>query len=253
MKEGDFCALKAWKHFQAAKVSSTMQIALEASLQYPQQRLIITAQEQTAGRGRYNRTWVSPPGNFYGTFVIPYNSVHQSPLISYGIALAVLRAVRAYLAPEWAEKLALKWPNDILLAEHKIAGVLLDVHEQALLIGIGVNLKHFPPQTSYPATSLYHCAGMTIAPLDFLVHLVDEIDNVLAIFATQGFEPLRLAWLEHRSPQHQTMRITQFYRGIENSIQAEFIDLDHNGLLQVRNLQTQEIHEIAAGDIFFKK
>ena len=253
MKGTDFYALKAWKHCAMAKVPSTMQVALEAALRYPNEQLIITAQEQTAGRGRYNRTWASSPGNFYGTFVIPYQQVNQSPVISYGIALAVLQAVRSYLTPEAAKNLTLKWPNDLLLGGDKIAGILLDIHDGALLIGIGVNLKDFPANTSYPATSVYHFSGVSIAPLEFLQQLVNEVDHVLAVFASQGFEPLRLAWLEHRDVQHHSMRVTQFHQRLEKSIQAEFIELDRRGVLKVKNLQTQEIHEIAAGDVFFKK
>ena len=102
------------------------------------------AYEQTAGRGRRARPWVSPRGNFYGSLILhPVEPVDQVALRSFVAAVALRDAFVTLTGLPTA--FALKWPNDVLLNGGKVAGILLESVGQAqgvahLAVGMGVNL-----------------------------------------------------------------------------------------------------------------
>ncbi|MFZ2469026.1 MAG: biotin--[acetyl-CoA-carboxylase] ligase, partial [Parvibaculum sedimenti] len=121
----------------------------------------ITAERQTAGRGRRGREWVSPSGNFMGTLLLrPQANPRKAAELSFVAALAVHDAVDGLLSPALRPDLKLKWPNDLLHGGKKLAGILLESSGIAggelawLAIGIGINLAQYPEGVEYPATSL---------------------------------------------------------------------------------------------------
>lgn len=121
--------------------------------------LWIAARAQTGGRGRNGRIWTSKPGNFYGSYLFsPDIDVSGMAVLPYLVALAIRDSlIEAGLAPDQVQ---CKWPNDILVHEHKIAGVLIetslkpDARMEYIVIGVGVNLSHHPDDTLFPATHL---------------------------------------------------------------------------------------------------
>ena len=109
---------------------------------------VIAAREQTKGRGRAGRVWKSTPGNLAVTFHHPFEGSHQEAArLSFAVSLAV-RDVLKNLAPE--AEIRIKWPNDVLLNQRKVCGILLEnlggtqSYSLRLLIGIGVNLANHP-------------------------------------------------------------------------------------------------------------
>ena len=120
--------------------------------------LWVTARQQTAGRGRRGNAWISTPGNLHATLLV-YDPAapEDAPQLSFVAALAVFDAI-VDRATMLREKLALKWPNDILCGGAKLAGILIESEsveaELAVAIGIGVNCMHHPAETAYPATDL---------------------------------------------------------------------------------------------------
>ena len=131
----------------------------------------VIADEQTAGRGRRTRTWVSTPGEGL------YLSVLLRPPASANIALLSLLAAVAVaetLAQYNVAELDIKWPNDVLIGERKVCGILVEGASsgaQALrvIVGIGVNLnqEQFPPEISATATSLALHLGQAVEAADF--------------------------------------------------------------------------------------
>jgi BirA family biotin operon repressor/biotin-[acetyl-CoA-carboxylase] ligase len=119
---------------------------------------VVTAAEQTAGRGRQGRTWTAPPGKalLYSAILRPLDDRHL--LLPLAVPLAVCEAVEE-LAPEVECKI--KWPNDIWLDERKLAGVLIEAKPQDgwAVIGVGLNLTierdEFPPELRDTAISLF--------------------------------------------------------------------------------------------------
>jgi len=99
---------------------------------------IVLANEQTAGRGRFGRSWISPNGGLYATVICS-----ADPLLSLKAGLAVVRALRSV-----GIRAGLKWPNDVMVENLKIAGVLIETDGNHSLVGIGLNLTSAPLQTA---------------------------------------------------------------------------------------------------------
>jgi len=98
----------------------------------------VVADEQTAGRGRFGRTWISPRGGLYATVILP-----SDPLLPLKAGLALVRVLRS------ADVSAgIKWPNDVLVEDRKIAGVLIETTGNLSLVGIGLNLTSAPLDTA---------------------------------------------------------------------------------------------------------
>jgi BirA family biotin operon repressor/biotin-[acetyl-CoA-carboxylase] ligase len=154
--------------------------------------LWLWADEQTGGRGRLGRSWVSEPGNLYATFLFSLGAgLDVVAQVSFVAALAVHDTVTA-LRPELSPRI--KWPNDVLIDGAKFCGVLPEVVGSVpprIAIGCGVNVAHAPQGTPYPVTALG-----TGVPLE---SVLQELDSSLSIRLNiwdegRGFEAIRKDW-----------------------------------------------------------
>src|SRR6266853_2881802 len=146
------------QHVAHEVLGSTNAEALQLARQGEHGPLWITADRQTAGRGRRGRAWISPPGNLHASLLLTQPAAAEHwPQLSFVAALAIHDAVVA-VADHLKPLLAIKWPNDVLLAGAKFAGILIEgegkEEEGAVAIGIGVNCAAHPAGTDYPATDL---------------------------------------------------------------------------------------------------
>jgi len=91
---------------------------------------VVVADEQTAGQGRHGHSWLSPKGGLYCTFVL--RLPHPAPIVTLALGLAVAEAVEV--------PCDLRWPNDVMIEDRKLAGILTALHGDAVLVGIGINL-----------------------------------------------------------------------------------------------------------------
>src|SRR5262245_14857271 len=116
--------------------------------------LWVTAGRQSAGKGRRGRSWTSEPGNLFASLLLtePAPPEHWAEL-SLVAALAIHDAI-ADLAPAARSRLAIKWPNDLLLDGAKFAGILAEAEGTTVVVGIGLNCASHPADTDYPATNL---------------------------------------------------------------------------------------------------
>ena len=191
----------------------------------------ILAHRQTAARGRRGRAWVSPPGNFSATLLIrPDGGAPAFALRSFVAALALRDALVA--ATGRADLFALKWPNDVLLAERKLAGILLEASGGALAIGFGVNLAAAPGLSevepeAVPPVALAEATGVRIGAEAFLDLLAPSFARWEARLTRDGFAPLREAWLGHAARLGQP--ITARLPGCE--VSGAFETIDETGAL----------------------
>jgi len=122
---------------------------------------VILAERQTAGRGRFGRPWVSPKGGFYATYICPKLDL---PAIRFG--MAALRAL---------EKLGistqLKWPNDLLIGDRKLGGILIEEVRGLYLAGIGVNLEITP----LPSATSVSDHGQRIDELELHAYILEGL------------------------------------------------------------------------------
>ncbi len=209
----------------------------------------IIAAEQTAGRGRRARPWVSPPGNFHGTLAM---RVTEPPatvaLRSFAAALALRDALASLTGQPQA--FALKWPNDVLLNGRKLAGILLEAAGDLLAIGIGVNLIAAPPPEAVEPgavlpTSLLAETGLSLSPEQFLDALAPAYAAREATFRMNGFAPLRNDWLAHAARLGTRIRART---GLETR-EGIFETIDANGNLILR--QSDTTLAIPAAEVFF--
>lgn len=211
----------------------------------------IFATRQVAGRGRRGRAWRDPEGNFAASLVLrPDAAPERAALRSFVAALALHDALAA-LAP--GADLALKWPNDVLLAGGKLAGILLEGSSAGgrvahLVIGIGVNLAHAPPSDKADAVapvSLATVTGATVAPERLLVHLAAAYAQREAVFGAQGFAPIRAAWLARAA--RLGAQITA--RSTREEVSGRFETVDAQGHLVLTTDDGRRA--IPAADVFF--
>jgi BirA family biotin operon repressor/biotin-[acetyl-CoA-carboxylase] ligase len=212
--------------------------------------LWIAAGEQTAGRGRRGRHWVSPRGNLSATLLLdPGRPAGECAQLSFVAALAASDAVSA-LAP--GNSINVKWPNDVLAEGRKIAGILLESASSGgaapgwLVIGIGINLAAHPPDTEFPATSFPALGVMAPSPEDGLRHLAASFAKWYEVWRADGFAPIRDAWLARAAGLGTRIRA----RLQNGELSGVFEGIDMSGALLLREAQDR-VRTIAAGEVFF--
>jgi BirA family biotin operon repressor/biotin-[acetyl-CoA-carboxylase] ligase len=211
--------------------------------------LWVTARAQTAGRGRRGNAWISTPGNLYATLLV-YDpaSAANAPELSFVAALAVHDAILARAAA-FRDKLALKWPNDVLCGMQKLAGILIESEligaQLAVAIGIGVNCMHHPTETAYPATDLA-TAGAPVSAEDLFSTLSGAMARRLAQWDRGAdFAGIRADWIARATGLGGEMRVRLPGREFVGRGEA----LDEHGRLLLR-LSDGTLQTITAGDIF---
>lgn len=211
--------------------------------------LWLWAARQTAGRGRSGREWASPEGNLYATLLMPVvDDPARASLYSFVACLAVADTLDTLIGT--SERTKLKWPNDALLDERKVAGVLLESGltdgARWLSIGIGINLAHAPPQTRWPSISVSEATGaMAPTPEATLDILTRTMDARIAQFDGGGFDAIRTEWLARAARLGEVIEA----RLPAETITGRFDTLDDDGAML---LQTGTgACRIHAADVFF--
>lgn len=203
--------------------------------------LWLRARRQSAGRGRQGRDWVSPAGNFHASTL-----VRLRPTDPPAATLALVAAVALHEAVSlFCAGAVLKWPNDLLLDGAKLSGVLLERADDAVVIGIGVNLAHHPDLAERPTTSLA-AHGVQVAPDAFLDVLSETFARWLARWRGEGVTSVRARWLEWAHPigTGLTARLPD-----GPTVEGLFDGLDPDGALTLR-LASGERRVIHAADVF---
>ena len=210
--------------------------------------LWILAGEQTAGVGRRGRAWSSQQGNFSATLLMKVSEeLNTIALRSFVASLALYDALVS--ATKTPERFSLKWPNDVLCDERKLAGILLETCGNGpshLCIGIGVNLARAPEaakvnDNSTPPVSL----DGAIAPSQFLDTLAPCFALREQQFLNDGFVSIRRDWLAQAARLGETITA----RTPKSETVGKFLTVDEQGAVVLEAGQTT--HTITAADIFF--
>lgn len=210
----------------------------------------IFARRQTAARGRRGRRWLHPKGNFAATYVSrPGCTPSEAALRSFMAANALFETLALYVD---RDALALKWPNDVLLNEGKIAGILLESSGSGrfidwLAVGIGVNLIETPPDDGgdFRPVSLLGEGGERVVPDVFLDALATNYATEEALIAKMGFAPIRESWLRKAARLGEVITA----RTAHGEVTGTFETVDPNGGLVLGTPKGHEI--IAAADVYF--
>lgn len=203
----------------------------------------IAAAEQTNGKGRLGRHWVSKPGNLYASLIWPSDmELRRLASLSLVAGLAVRDAV--ILAGVTAP-VQLKWPNDVLVGGCKVSGVLIETMARAgshtVIVGCGINLLHHPADTRWPATNLSAC-GIMIEPREMLENLRSTMHTRLKQWADgTGTASIHDDWM--RAALGRGGRIS-----VEGGKQGVFTGLSDDGALEL-TLDDGSLWTHHAGDV----
>jgi len=203
----------------------------------------LIADRQTAGRGRAGRSWSDGHGNFMGSTVAHVRAGDPpAPTLSLVAGVALHRTICAVTRA--LPGLQLKWPNDVLVDGAKLAGILLERHGDAVVVGIGFNLAQAPAVGDRPTIALA-TLGHGIARDDFARSLADEWREALALWHEQGWAALREDWLARAHPRGTLLSVHDRDAGL---IIGAFAGLDRDGVALLR-LADGEQRAIHAGDM----
>ena len=235
---------------------STNDEAARAARQGEEGGLWIVAREQRAGRGRHGRVWTSPPGNLYASLLLidPCEPA-AAPQLGFVAGVALHEAVEAETGL-CAPRLALKWPNDLLLDGAKIAGLLVEGHRGpdgsfAVVIGFGVNVAAAPDNTAYPAKALRDVTRDLAADLLFAA-LSRSFARQFEVWrrARQDpvgdpFDSVRSRWIARAAGLGDKVSV----RLPAGERRGSFLGLDEAGRLRLQTEAGTEL--IDAGDLYF--
>lgn len=232
------------------EVDSTSTMAKRLCAADAEHGTLVWARQQTAGRGRLGRTWISPPGNLYVSLILrPDADAARATGLTFATAVAVAEAVEALLPGEAAVRC--KWPNDVMVGDRKIAGILLESATtpgglvEWVVIGIGLNVASHPPdsETMYPATSLREAGAAEVSVEEALPVLCRGLDRRLRCWVNEGFAPIRAAWLDRAHGLGAPVAI----RCGEGTLRGVFRGLDQDGALILD--QGGALSRVTAGDV----
>jgi BirA family biotin operon repressor/biotin-[acetyl-CoA-carboxylase] ligase len=244
---------KTIHYFQT--LDSTNSKAYQLALNGAEEGEVVVSESQEKGRGRLGRQWFSPPYlNLYLSVILrPKISPHQASLNTLMAAVATADAIKKFsgLRP------LIKWPNDILLRDRKVAGLLNEIHSETdrihfVILGIGVNLnmdeKMFSKEIRTVATSLKIEMGQTVSRKAFLQFFLQELERWYSIFLEKGSAIILKAWRDRAHIKGRQVKVTSFGK----TVAGIAIDVDSDGAL-ILETEDGKRKRVVAGDIEYKE
>jgi BirA family biotin operon repressor/biotin-[acetyl-CoA-carboxylase] ligase len=209
---------------------------------------VVWAKKQSEGKGRMGRNWVSSEGNLFMSLLLqPDKPIKEFNQLSFVAAVSAIEAIRQLL-PE-GQTLQCKWPNDILLNDRKIGGILLESFqvngESWVVVGIGVNIESFPPRTEFPATCLKDAGVELVSAKIVLSRLIHHFIETYNQWNLKGFMPVRKAWMEHAWNIGKPVKA----RWPDGEAQGIAEGIDRDGSFIIRDDDGERTH-VHAADIF---
>jgi len=210
-----------------------------------QDGLVVLAHQQTRGRGRRGREWVSPPGNLHCSLILDVSLRRaQAAQLGFVAAVALVDALRMLLP---TPTFSCKWPNDVLANTRKVAGMLLEADgPQWLVLGLGVDVAQSPPadMIERPATSLNELgyAGDVRAVLD---GFYQQMMPLVGQWRQSGFAGIRDAWKDRAYGIGGPIKV----RLDQETFDGLFVDLDSDGAMLVTDNKGND-RKVLAGDVF---
>lgn len=216
------------------EVESTNKLAFKLIRENQAQNyFIITADSQTKGRGRHDRSWISPIGNLYLSLILQFENSNRITDYSFLTACVIGDTLRSYNI-----ETKYKWPNDIILNDKKLAGILLQFEKinnvYNLVIGIGLNLVSSPP---YAAS----IADYKISKKDFLQRFTEIFSTHQQEYKKFGFVTIREEWKKYSYKLGAEIKLSNNMVGI-------FSDIDGDGNLLLLD-NKNKIHQILVDEI----
>ena len=227
------------------KVSSTNDVLAEIA-QKGSDIQMVSAAIQTEGRGRRENSWHSPNGGLWISVLIPdIIPPTEMTMLNISCGLACVRACERLMRNMGHGKTLplLRWPNDVMLDERKLGGMLIEVKSQGAMrktyvlgIGINVNQKGFPDDLRGIAISLYQVLGRRVSRMKFLFLLLKELEQMIEYIKKKGTEGLLFDWQQHSYELGRQIEITTAHEGV---LHGKVIGLGKRGELTIIDRQDE--------------
>lgn len=232
---------------------STMDRAMELALQGASEGTLIIAEGQTKGRGRMGRQWLSPKyeGIYFSLIIKPKILPQQAPILTLISAVAICQAIGQHLSLA----AQIKWPNDILINNRKVAGILTELSAEmdivhAVIVGVGINVNNEKKSLPYSAASLKEMAGGEVNRLALLKTLLRCFEEKYIQFQKQGVEEILDKWRHFSATLGRRVKLS--ISGSRLQLVGEAVDIGQDGGLLIRN-DSGLIERVMAGDIIHCK
>jgi BirA family biotin operon repressor/biotin-[acetyl-CoA-carboxylase] ligase len=233
-----------WNYIHLSEVDSTQDEAMRRiAAGQMEHGTIISADSQTKARGRQNRKWISEAGSLSMTICLEIRTMDQKrvPELSY-LTAVVIGDVLSQLSPRL--NFSYKWVNDIYINKKKLAGIILEMQGNWLLIGIGMNVH--PVVNKDEAKK-----SVSLVEHDIIIDnegLCQEIGNAFIVryenWLEYGFYSVREEWLRHAIALKQKITV----RSNTGEVQGIFLGIDDRGRLEL--MQNGTVKLISAGDMY---
>ncbi|MBU4304235.1 MAG: biotin--[acetyl-CoA-carboxylase] ligase [Candidatus Omnitrophica bacterium] len=230
-----------------ASTTSTNDIGCSLAEQCAAEGTVIISEEQTRGKGRQGRSWVSPKGAgiYFSVILRPGLSPAEAGKITLMASVAVSRAIRNSLGLN----ACIKWPNDVYIGSEKVCGILTEMNAEQdavnfIVLGIGINVNTSRQALPQGATSLKLQLHKSVDRIQLLQELLREIERQYELITRKNFPQLMDAWRNYSLTLGHRIKIK--WRNAE--IEGQAMDIDENGALMVRD-DFGFMHHILSGDV----
>ncbi len=229
------------------KCISTQDIASTLAEQGAREGTIVLAEEMTDGRGRLGRKWYALRGGLWFTLILRPRMVKSVQLLSLAVGLGLVKGIEKHIGI----KTSLKWPNDVLYDERKLAGILVEGKIESnyikyILVGIGLNVNNkIPVELGSTAISLKEIKGRDIPRIPLLRSILLQIDHYyVTLFKKKDYDEILSEWKKHSTTIGRTVKAVTIDGKI---IVGRAVDVDKNGALIIET--SHGLEKIYAGDL----
>ncbi|MCU0652074.1 MAG: biotin--[acetyl-CoA-carboxylase] ligase [Candidatus Omnitrophica bacterium] len=228
-------------------VPSTNDVALNMGIEGAPEGTVVVAETQTKGKGRLGRSWSSPKhkGIYFSLILRPKISPAQSPVITLLVSSSICEAIKEVCGVE----AKIKWPNDILLQNKKLGGILTEISAETdrvhfLVIGVGLNVNNEKNLSLPQAISLKEVTQEHVSRLNLMQEILRRIEQDYLTFQKEGSSAVINRWREYNSTLGKRVKVTSDNGHLEGIA----VDIDSDGGLLIRN-DAGLIRKVMAGDV----
>jgi len=205
--------------------------------------IVVVADEQTKGKGRFDRIWFSSEGGLYFSILLKEKNIEKAKYLTFIAAVSVVKAVE-----EVAElKTKIKWPNDVHINKKKLCGILTETFEDYVVVGVGINANQtkFNQSIKNISTSLKIELNKKINKEKILNKFLEEFSLLYNQYKNKKYKKILIKWKENCDTVGRDVKV----KSLKKEFCGKAIDVDENCNL-ILKLKNGKIKKIIEGDIF---
>ncbi|WP_342271400.1 biotin--[acetyl-CoA-carboxylase] ligase [Candidatus Tisiphia endosymbiont of Parasteatoda lunata] len=222
------------------EIDSTSCEAVRMAKTCPDGSYVILAKNQTKSRGRNSKIWHSSLGNLHVSILLNHKiNLSYIPQLSFVMAIVVYKTINS-LSVRSENSIKLKWPNDVLINDKKVSGILLESisinDNNYLIIGVGINVKGSPLNIDQLATNLSD-ENIEVKDLEYLLELLMiNFEKYFSRWKQEGFSKIRQYWLKRAYKLGKMVTVNDG----NTKISGIFKDIDENGSIRIQLASGQD-------------